>query len=1426
MCSLFGGGDNTVNQTQTYRPNPQVAGAISGALNQAQGVAQTPFQTPVAPVAGFSGQQNQAFNLANSVPGAAQPWINEAGNFLSGQNVGNFYNPFASNVMANLKDVFGQQMSDTTGKLQQAAGGVGADRIAVGQSELAKQQGLVAGQTMANLWQPALAASQNAGYGYGQLGQLNQSAQMQGVNQLLTTGGLQQQLQQAQMNAPYQNQLAAIQWPYQNSQFLTSAVAGLAPGMGGTTSGQTTYPQQSPLAQYAGPAMLALGMAGGPSGVATGVGSAVGNAYGAATGWNPAGIAQGPSAATGGRVYADGGAVDDSLYDNSGISDDPINVAAQPLIPQSQITPMQANIPKLPELKQPSEGGGGDMMAMAMKFLPMLMGMPPMAHGGRINPYGYASGGRAYDPGGQVDEDTGFEGLRRLREAMDITRLAPPMLDLTAALMGLGPRGTRMWQRPNSPGTYDLQVNNRFASRNAPAPYHPAREGAMPVGAANLARFADPLGAHMERRNVPMRREIPEDSSPMIERPAPEPADAMFGQERPMEVPADFGDRWGALGEQDTFPERRAELPPEEPANPFAAVPERIPLPRPKPRNLPTSRAAARRALSLDPRDYQEPLYFRHATGFQEGGEVFGSEFEEPAPEETLINPFTRRQAALEEADPFERAALRTRESVRPTGGRQDGPLLGAAGTALLTAAPQTALLRYAPKAGAALYGLMGGMTPTQAGDPETFQWTDSNKDRLNRLNKIDADIALESGRQTKSAPGTQKARIDSLNAEKQRLLAAQDTDKNLARQDWEAKQTRLRDEASAKKKAETSLFDVIPGTRAALTAASPFASYFGGKYLGKRLSPWAAVPVGATTGALEGAASIGLPTEVDINTLPESSPTRQQAQASLSDPDYYKRLALAAGVSGAFGGLGAVKGYASTRPVRKPSSSAPPSTAATHTNGVTPPAPPPPKTRTPYTLPDGSIWVRYPSGQWQQKGVSGWQKKPDISKAKAGSPENYQFGGIVDKERFGEWTPVKDAYGIRGLSDEGPVIGYRPGPPMPQPNPWPTPSQSPNSSIVRTGNPPPMPGAFGEEPPDISADANPYSRPRGTVDATERPVSMPSNPNPFAAAPVAMPAVNQPQNDFLDNPWIQAGLAAMQASGQRDARGLPLSGMAVIGAGGKGAMEQLQTRRENAMKQQSIAQAAKRLEAEAARHNRSITETERHNKATEDRQRETLDRENWQYLGPTADGSGIVMMNRRTNRIETKPVQVGAKPAPERPLGSTARKDLKSYGQTFESVAHLNDTFKDEYSGYGSPMVGDAANWIARQTGIGNKDAANWWQNHQRSKNEIRHGQFGSALTQHEKNEWDKGDVNPGTQPETIKANIKRQQEIALGAMSREALSLVKEGFKKDVIAAQLGVSWERIEKEGRKAEAIEWARNNSGDPRSKKIFEAHGIK
>jgi hypothetical protein len=156
----------------------------------------------------FSGQSNsqQSYNpfgasyttaaLNQGLPGilgtqgTAQPYYDQAANYFgqsaSMPDVSSFYNPFAANVMANMQDVFGAQMKGVTGNLIGQAGGVGADRIAVGQSELAKQQGLAAGQTMAGIYGQAQQAAQQqraqqyaAGQGYGNLGTAAQMARLQ-----------------------------------------------------------------------------------------------------------------------------------------------------------------------------------------------------------------------------------------------------------------------------------------------------------------------------------------------------------------------------------------------------------------------------------------------------------------------------------------------------------------------------------------------------------------------------------------------------------------------------------------------------------------------------------------------------------------------------------------------------------------------------------------------------------------------------------------------------------------------------------------------------------------------------------------------------------------------------------------------------------------------------------------------------------------------------------------------------------------------------------------------------------------------------------------------------------------------------------------------------------------------------------------------
>ena len=87
-----------------------------------------------------------------------------------------------------MKDIFGNQMQQMTGNLRQQAGGVGADRIAVGQSELARQQGLAAGQTLSDAWNRSAQQAQGAAFGMGSLGPATQASALQGAQALLGTG--------------------------------------------------------------------------------------------------------------------------------------------------------------------------------------------------------------------------------------------------------------------------------------------------------------------------------------------------------------------------------------------------------------------------------------------------------------------------------------------------------------------------------------------------------------------------------------------------------------------------------------------------------------------------------------------------------------------------------------------------------------------------------------------------------------------------------------------------------------------------------------------------------------------------------------------------------------------------------------------------------------------------------------------------------------------------------------------------------------------------------------------------------------------------------------------------------------------------------------------------------------------------------------
>lgn len=250
----------TTNQTQAYAANPEIAEAGTQALDMAKGAAGQPFQMPAAPVAGFNPFQQQAFQQYSNIQGGLQPYMNQAaGQITEGQapvsqeDIASYMNPYAGQALDNMKKyVFDPQRRNTMGSAVQAAGGVGAERLALTSQNLDKTQSDALSGAQAGFYSNAMQQAQRSkemalasAQGWSNLGMTNQTGQLQATGALAGAGAQQQALSQAQAMSPYQQRLAEIAYPYQNAQFLAGITGGLAPAFGGTTQGNSTQTQQA-----------------------------------------------------------------------------------------------------------------------------------------------------------------------------------------------------------------------------------------------------------------------------------------------------------------------------------------------------------------------------------------------------------------------------------------------------------------------------------------------------------------------------------------------------------------------------------------------------------------------------------------------------------------------------------------------------------------------------------------------------------------------------------------------------------------------------------------------------------------------------------------------------------------------------------------------------------------------------------------------------------------------------------------------------------------------------------------------------------------------------------------------------------------------------------------------------------------------------
>lgn len=465
----------------------------------------------------------------------AQGLFNQSAGPIGASQINNYLNPYAGYVMQNLQEQQGQQMHDLTGKATQAAGGVGADRIGVAQGELARQQGLANGQTLSGIWGNALSAAQqdaqrqqSAAYGIGNLGGAAQNAALQGTSALYGAGSQQQQLNQAQLNAPYQNELARQAFPYQNANFLAGITGGLAPTLGGTTNSNqtTTAPAPSLFSQIFG------GLAGGAGALgatgAFGTNGWLGQAFGDPASYGNGNGVYGGSASNplpgltandygnrGGRVgFADGGGVPGGGMDW---------MHSDPTIPQVNIQPAQMHYPEVrfsdPSKASGSSGGGmGDIAKIAQ------MAMMFVNRGGRVDgpPYqGFARGGEASDnPYSLSSHDL----------AGDYSNDPSGYLMDDSADPAAGYGG----------GKAPFDFNDRFVDPgNSELPYAPNFDQRFNAATSGTAPFTPPTGTPGNPYRMP---DVKADGSPIVPDDSAIPLSAKATNGAPTRVPVTGGE--------------------------------------------------------------------------------------------------------------------------------------------------------------------------------------------------------------------------------------------------------------------------------------------------------------------------------------------------------------------------------------------------------------------------------------------------------------------------------------------------------------------------------------------------------------------------------------------------------------------------------------------------------------------------------------------------------------------------------------------------------------------------------------------------------------------------------------------------------------------------------------------------------------------
>lgn len=137
------------------------------------------------------------------------------------------------------------------------------------------------------------------------------------------------------------------------------------------------------------------------------------------------------------------------------------------------------------------------------------------------------------------------------------------------------------------------------------------------------------------------------------------------------------------------------------------------------------------------------------------------------------------------------------------------------------------------------------------------------------------------------------------------------------------------------------------------------------------------------------------------------------------------------------------------------------------------------------------------------------------------------------------------------------------------------------------------------------------------------------------------------------------------------------------------------------------------------------------------------------------------------------------AGPKPKGLAGSDVR-ELTKRESVASSFGELVNSFKPQYAG--TTFLATAENALGRYQpfGMGQRyaDQANWWQNYNNAKNDIRHALFGSALTVAEQAAFDRANITEGMSPDEINRRLRQQHRATVQAYNKLKATYARGGY------------------------------------------------